>query len=61
MTCNDCGRDINDCDRYGCREVRGTLWDRRAPSTDTLVDALQDKVHEDVGKVRPGRSSRKGK
>lgn len=26
MTCNDCGRDIDDCDRYGCREVRGTAW-----------------------------------
>lgn len=28
MTCNDCGRDINDCDRYGCREVRGVAWAR---------------------------------
>jgi len=26
MTCNDCGREISDCDRNGCREVRGTAW-----------------------------------
>lgn len=26
MTCNDCGREISDCDRYGCREVRGVAW-----------------------------------
>ena len=26
MTCNDCGREISDCDRNGCREVRGTTW-----------------------------------
>lgn len=26
MTCNDCGREISDCDRGGCREVRGTVW-----------------------------------
>lgn len=26
MTCNDCGRDINFCDRYGCREVNGVAW-----------------------------------
>jgi DNA modification methylase len=26
VTCNDCGRDIADCDRNGCREVRGTTW-----------------------------------
>jgi hypothetical protein len=28
MTCNDCGREIGDCDRNGCREVRGTVWDK---------------------------------
>jgi hypothetical protein len=26
VTCNDCGREINDCDRNGCREVHGTAW-----------------------------------
>lgn len=26
MTCNDCGREIGDCYRYGCREVRGVAW-----------------------------------
>lgn len=26
MTCNDCGRDIDDCDRYGCRDVRAPAW-----------------------------------
>jgi hypothetical protein len=26
MTCNDCGREIGDCDRNGCREVHGTAW-----------------------------------
>jgi hypothetical protein len=26
MTCNYCGRDINYCDRYGCREVNGVAW-----------------------------------
>jgi hypothetical protein len=26
MTCNDCGREISDCDRNGCREVRGVAW-----------------------------------
>jgi hypothetical protein len=28
MTCNDCGRDIDHCDRYGCRETNGTAWGR---------------------------------
>lgn len=31
MTCNDCGRDINYCDRYGCREVNGVAWERPKP------------------------------
>lgn len=26
MTCNDCGRDINYCDRHGCREANGVAW-----------------------------------
>jgi len=29
MTCNDCGRDIRYCDRYGCREVNGVAWECR--------------------------------
>lgn len=33
MTCNDCGRDINYCDRHGCREVNGVAWEKpRAPT-----------------------------
>lgn len=26
LTCNDCGRDIDYCDRHGCREVNGVAW-----------------------------------
>lgn len=55
MTCNDCGRDINYCDRYGCREVKGRAWDR-PPPPDVLVDARQERVHEEGGKVRPASS-----
>lgn len=36
LTCNDCGRDINDCDRNGCREVRGTAWAKPAAKPDAV-------------------------
>ena len=44
MTCNDCGRDISDCDRNGCREIRGTSWEKwslaaatREPDVDITI------------------------
>lgn len=40
MTCNDCGRDIGDCDRHGCREIRGVSWAK------PLVESSMSRVQE---------------
>ena len=58
MTCNDCGRDINYCDRYGCREINGVAWAK--PLLDETRAATSRRAHgtEDAG--RPGPSTDSG-